>query len=290
MKSPLFIIGNPRSGTTLLRLMVASHPAIVVPPECGFAIWWREKYGAWTAADNAKDHVRGFINDLAQSKKIETWKLDYAYLAKEILAKQPGNYATLVSLVYETYAQAYKPAFERWGDKNNFHVRHVADLHALFPDAQFVHIVRDGRDVACSYRQLSQAKMTSAYAPKLPVDIAAIAGEWKANLEAVRADFAKLPAHLRKELRYEDLVRQPEDTLRKLCGFLGEPYEPQMLEYHVLNRRDSLEPGEFLQWKAKTLAAPDASALGKFQTELSSADIDLFVRVACEMLRAYHYI
>jgi len=286
---PIFIIGNPRSGTTLLRLMVTSHPSIVVPPECGFVIWWREKYSSWTAASADGGKAEEFIHNLAQSKKIETWELDFEMLLKKIRATRPASYAALVSLVYAAYAQRQKHGFKRWGDKNNFHVRHVATLHAIFPGAQFIHIVRDGRDIACSYRQLSEAKIASAYAPKLPTSIDAIAAEWKTNLEAVRADFARLPANQHSELRYEDLVLDPETTLRKLCGFLGERYETQMLDYHILNRRDILEPREFLQWKAKTLEAPDASNLGKFRTELPPEDIASFGKIAGDFLRTYGY-
>ena len=289
MKPPIFIIGNPRSGTTLLRLMVASHPGIVVPPECGFLIWWREKYGDWKSADADGVRLEEFLRDLAASKKIETWALDYAALAAAIRAVRPANYAALGSLVYAAFAKQHKPEFQRWGDKNNFHVKHVATLHALLPDACFVHIIRDGRDVACSYRQLARAKIQSAYAPKLPVDIAAIAEEWRTNLETVRRDFAALPAAQKHELRYEDLVRQPEATLRGLCAAIGETFDPLMLEYHQLNRRDKMEPGEFLQWKAKTLEAPDASDLGKFRTELPPEDIAAFGKIAGDLLRAYRY-
>jgi hypothetical protein len=286
---PIFIIGNPRSGTTLLRLMVASHPAIVVPPECGFAVWWREKYQGWNA-DSATDRVEEFLRDLAQSKKIETWQMDFKAVADAIRSEKPANYAALVSLAYSVYARQHKPAFRRWGDKNNFHVRHVATLYALFPGAQFIHIVRDGRDAACSYRQLSEKKIESAYAPKLPVAIDSIAAEWKDNLEAVRAGFATLPKDQRAEVRYEDLVHEPENTLRSLCEFLGETFDAKMLEYYSLNRRDTLEPTEFLQWKSKTLNPPDVAGIGRFRAELTAAEIETFEKIAGEMLRAYNYL
>ncbi len=267
--------------------MIASHHAIVVPPECGFAIWWNNKYGSWSVGNGQPVE---FIRDLSQSKKIETWNLDFQALLNEILDTRPTDYAALVALVYNAYARRQKPNFKRWGDKNNFHVRHVADIHALFPDALFIHIVRDGRDIACSYRHLNKAKIESAYAPKLPTNIDTIANEWRSNLEAVRADFRRLPAGQCCELRYEDLVRTPVKTLSELCDFMGESYDPQMLEYHLKNRLDSLEPSEFLQWKAKTLIAPDSSALGKFRTELTAIEINRFENIAGELLEEYRYI
>ena len=290
MKPPIFIIGNPRSGTTLFRLMVTSHPSIVVPPECGFAIWWREKYGNWNGAAAESKEASAFVADLAQSKKIETWKLNFDLLLAELRRVRPANYSALVSLVYEIYARARKPGFQRWGDKNNFHVRHVGTLHSLFPEAQFLHIVRDGRDVACSYRQLKRTKIESAYAPNLTTDVAEIATEWKTNLEFVRDGFDVLPMRQRLEIRYKDLVTQSEATLRTVCEFLGEAFHREMLDYHLLNRRDTLEPNEFLQWKAKTLDAPDATALGKFRTELTPEEIASFEKIAGDMLRKYRYL
>ncbi len=290
MKPPIFIIGNPRSGTTLFRLMLTSHPAIVIPPECGFAIWWQKKYHDWTADCAASARAGEFIADLFSSKKIETWNLESKNLLAQIQAVRPNDYSALVSLVYEFYAASHKPGFQRWGDKNNFHIRHIPDLHALFPQAQFLHITRDGRDVACSYRQLGEAKITSAYAPKLARDITVIAEEWKSNLEAVDAAFQSLPVAQKMEIRYEDLVQQTEKTLRAVCAFLGEPYDSQMLNYHQLNREHALEPAEFLQWKAKTLEAPDASALGKFRTQLTAEEISAFENVAADQLRKHLYL
>lgn len=267
--------------------MMASHPFIVVPPECGFAIWWKNKYASWSDHDERPDE---FVRDLAQSKKIETWNLDFKALLQEILDTRPSDYATLVALVYNAYARRQKPEFKRWGDKNNFHVRHVMDIHELFPDAQFIHIVRDGRDVACSYRQLNKANIESAYAPKLTSNIDTIANEWRDNLEAVRSAFRRLPLAQCYQLRYEDLVINPVKSLSDLCDFIGEPYNSEMLDYHLNNRLKTLEPSEFLQWKAKTLMAPDSSALGKFQSELTTIEISHFENIAGELLKEYRYI
>jgi hypothetical protein len=289
MKPSVFIIGSPRSGTTLLRLMLTSHPFIVVPPECGFIIWWLEKYRDWNAAAADSERAVDFVADLARSKKIETWDLDFDALLTQCRRARPANYSALVSLVNEAYARRRKPGFHRWGDKNNFHVRHVETLHSLFPKAQFLHLVRDGRDVACSYQQLGRAEIKSLYAPKLPTDIVEIAAEWKGNVEAVGNAFSTIPPAQRLEIRYEDIVTQSESILREVCEFLDESYSPQMLDYHVLNRRDGLEPSEFLRWKPKTLDAPDAAALGKFRTELSAAEIKSFEEIAGGLLRKYRY-
>lgn len=286
---PLFVIGSPRSGTTLLRLMLTAHPGIVIPPECGFAIWWAKKYADWREADAGGERLQEFVRDLQSSRKFETWQLDPAPLTEALRDARPQTYAQLVDGIYRHYAAVHGKPAARWGDKNNFYLSHIPEIRALFPGAQFVHIVRDGRDVACSYRQINRAAHTSAYAPKLPDEPSAIAAEWSANIAAIRAAFEKLGWESVCELRYEDLVSRPERELRKLCEFLGAPFDAAMLDYAEQNRRDSLEPADFLAWKALTLEPPRAEQAGRFQRDLSAGQIAEFEAVAGATLALYGY-
>ena len=85
MQSPLFVIGNPRSGTTLLRLMLTCHPAVIIPPECGFVIWLKRKYFNWALADSGNTAiVNELVNDLFECRKFETWELDQASVSRAI--------------------------------------------------------------------------------------------------------------------------------------------------------------------------------------------------------------
>ena len=268
----------------MLRLMLTSHPNIVIPPECGFAIWWAAKYENWQIGQ-----VPEFIADLKSSKKIETWNLDYPRLVDFLNSQRPTSYANVVSLVYEFYARSRKPGFQRWGDKNNFYLDHVPALHALFPCAQFVHIVRDGRDVACSYRKLSGAKIESCYAPKLPGDVREIARLWKSNLQTVADAFSAIPRKQALMVRYEDVVRQTELTLRRISTFLGQEFDPIMLDYHHLNKMEKLEPAEFLQWKANTLNKPMPERIGNFAHELTWDETNAFEEIAETALKSHGY-
>jgi hypothetical protein len=201
MRPPVFLIGNPRSGTTMFRLMLTAHPAIAIPPECGFAVWWWRKYETWSEALATDDRIHEFVSDLRQSRKIETWELDYAALTEEIRSRRPASYETLVSIVYERYARQQGRTIRRWGDKNNFHIRRISDLRIIFPDAVFLHLVRDGRDVACSYRELAKRELKSKYAPDLPSDVVGIATEWRDNLSLARDDLAAAPAASYRDVR-----------------------------------------------------------------------------------------
>lgn len=284
---PIFVIGNPRSGTSLLRLVLASHSRIIIPPECGFAIWWLSKYRNWRVTDN---RLSEFMLDLSNSRKIETWKLDYAGLQNLIQQSEPKTYSQLVSLVYEYYCHMHGQSSARWGDKNNFHIRHIREIRELFPNACFVHIVRDGRDVLASYRELMMRRFTSPYAPRLPVDACEVAREWCGNLLAFRSDTVDLDGKTIFELRYEDFVREPREAVEKLCTFLGEEFERGMLEYWLADDRGKGEPDGFMEWKALTRVAPTTSKIGRYGRELAGTEIAAFERIAGPMLAQYGYL
>jgi hypothetical protein len=283
---PVFIIGNPRSGTTLLRLMLTNHQNIVIPPECGFAVWFYEKYHSLHFSEN---EISAFIQDLSGARKIETWNLDYAQLRKYIISSEVASYPQIVAAVYKFYGHSLGKNARRWGDKNNFYLHHIETLSTMFPSAQFIHIVRDGRDVACSYKALSKSQIISRYAPDLPVSIQEIAHEWMENIQKIRTSFKKLPSWQVLEIRYEDLVSSTVKELQKICDFLGEPYDPAMELYYLKNKQEQQEPVEFLQWKVKTLEKPTTTEIGKYKRELSGLEIKEFEAIAKQILGMYHY-
>ena len=291
MKSPVFIIGNPRSGTTLLRLMMTCHRNIVVPPECGFAVWLYDKYKNWGKPEGRDElSLTGFLDDLMPCKKMYTWKLEKSDLYDFLSERQPQAYPELVSSIYELYALSQGRRVRRWGDKNNFHIHYIETIKAMFPNASFLHIVRDGRDVACSYKKLHERKIGSSYAPNLPSGIEDIANQWKTNVETVIASFDAIGWENVHEITFTGLILDTESTLRDLCEAIGEEYDPSMLDYEVTNRRNQLEPVEFMEWKEKTLRPPMKTEVGRYKDELPSEEIRTFESIAATQLKRYGYM
>lgn len=287
MNPPVFILGNPRSGTTMLRLMLNNHKNIVIPPECGFAVWFYEKY-----QDRVIDRqtIEEFMLDLAGAKKIETWRLEFEKLQGDLLKRGPENYGEMVSFIYEYYGRSIGRNFLRWGDKNNFYIQHVSTIKKMLPSARLIHIVRDGRDVACSYRAINRSNIQSKYAPHLPHKIEEIAFQWLTNLRSAINAFEKIGWQNVYEIRYEDLTLQPAHELKKLCTFLDEPYDPNMESYYIKNQVEQQEPVEFLQWKAKTLERPTTSQVGRYLAELADDELEEFEQIALPMLHRYNYL
>jgi len=286
-----FIIGNPRSGTSLLRLMLTCHSEIMIPPECAFLVWWYEKYKNWND-ENQDELLESFIKDLAQSKKIEFWELDFVLLKEYLSQRNISDYASLSDMVYSFYIEMKSSSkVKYWGDKNNYYVKHIDLLNQLFPDAKFIQIIRDGRDVASSYKNMGQIKSDSKYAPNLPSEISEIAAEWAGNNEMIYTSFQK-EGLIDKTItvRYEDLVMHPEKSLKRLCDFLLIEFEDGMLNYHSENRNSFLEPKDFLAWKQKTFQKIDSKAVGKYKTHFSKSEIESFEQIAKSTLEKYNYL
>lgn len=280
-QDPFFILGNPRSGTSLLRLMLNSHPEIVVPPECGFLLWLSDKYAYQSSYD---EHTySNFVDDLFKTKKIETWGIQKEKLLGKIKAAQPKDYTSMTSIVYSHYAMEKEKKPRLHGDKNNYYISEIDKIEKLFPQAKLIYIVRDGRDVAASYLKIKNSQISSQYKPTLPQSIENIASDWsKSTLKA--QTMQKQPNTC--VILYEHLVRDPERTLSTICTHLNVDYSDSMLQFY--NNND--EPVDFLQWKAKTKHPVDTSSLGSYKRELSQKQILSFEQHAHDALKAFNYL
>lgn len=283
--SPFFILGNPRSGTSLFRLMLNSHPHMVIPPESGFLQWWYSKYNNWSLEDSTDEHkVIDYVTDLLSSKKIEDWNLDKETLIKVILTEKPINYLELSTLVYLSYKNNSNLEVLRIGDKNNYFIHHLNTLNRISPKAKYIHLIRDGRDVACSYRNIKQLKSTSVYKPNLVYSIEDIAKEWKLNITSI-ANFLVDKPHLK--IRYEDLLFNPEMELKKVCEFLEISYNDTMLNFYQDDLND--EPLNTRDWKMKTLEPLDNTNSLKYLKILSQEEIQIFNKINLDLLKNNGY-
>jgi hypothetical protein len=162
------------------------------------------------------------------------------------------------------------------------------DVGRYYPDAKYIHLIRDGRDVACSFKDLGAKKMSSKYAPKLPTEISEIAKRWQENI-AFLTDFkAKQIQKNTITVRYEDLLLNTEQEVKRLMEFLGLEFQAEMLAYYHQDTKD-IEPAEFFQWKEKLKKPPDVSNIGKYKSQLSTAEILKFNEIARKELAEFNY-
>lgn len=287
---PLFILGNPRSGTSLFRIMLTSHPNICIPPECGFIQWWFTKYKNWSIHDSSNPiEIAKYIEDLASSKKIETWNLDYTELNQLIITSKPKNYAELSLSVLQQFCDQQNKNAIYLGDKNNYYIHHLDVIKQIFPLAKYIAIIRDGRDVACSYKNINILKTTSKYKPILPSDIESIAKEWGKNNKAILNFGETIGSENFCYIKFEDLLTDSEVILKSICDFLNIDFSINMLKYAELNKTNKLEPDQLMDWKKKTYLAPDATGISKYKMELTEKDIEIFQSINSELLGLLGY-
>jgi hypothetical protein len=189
---PIFIVGCQRSGTTLLRLILDAHPNISCGPETRF------------------------LEDLARITGERHWRRMQLYgFPKEYWHER---IAALFDGFQSDYARARGKT--RWADKTPRYALCIGYLNELFPTCQVVHVIRDGRDVVASHRD-RWGWWAAVKAVK----------KWPSYLTTARTAGAGLPAGRYHEVRYEELVSDPEAALRALLDFLGEPWDPAVLEH-----------------------------------------------------------
>lgn len=237
VSGPIFVVGSMRSGSTMLRLVLDSHPHIAIGAETGFM-----------AALHGTKEIAGW-------KFGKDWYERLNWSEPEVDERLHDFYAGL----FERYAA--EQGKRRWGEKTPFHTRHLPEMGQVFPEAVFVGIVRHPGGVAASLR----AKFHYGYQEALDY--------WTAcNLELLRGG-----AGLGERFalcRYEDLVAEPESTLRELLGWLHEPWDPGVLAHHRVQREKGtaraveggtissapIDPLRAVQWTA-TAEAGDRDAL-----------------------------
>lgn len=278
------MIGNPRSGTSLFRLMLHLHSQICIPPESHFFLWLEEKYSSWNI-----DRLDDYLNDLNESTKFETWDINSHDLHAFICHHDPKNYGELNCIIYLFYAvkNNMQPLF--WGDKNKLWKEKLETVASYYPEARFIHIIRDGRDVVCSFRELAKKNIESRYTPNVPLDIEHLSRRWNMNIKRIMAFQEKIPASQFLVIRYEDLLSHTEREMRKAFEFLGVPFESDVLDYYLVEDPSLIEPKEFLQWKQKLREPIDHSNMGKYKTKLTLHEIQYFNRINSDLLEAFNY-
>ena len=199
-----YIISNPRSGSSMLRLMLNSHPNIHVPPECGFMVWLYKKYKH--ANLNNKLILNSFIDDLIDSRKFEHWEIDQVILNEHFKHKKISSFYDLCLQIYKLNMSIQCQKKDVIGDKNNFYLNYINEIMDIDSSAKFIHLVRDGRDVACSYKEIYNSKIISKYKPTLPTKIEDIAHEWVLNLSTIRKSLNSLNNLIYIEIKYEELL------------------------------------------------------------------------------------
>ncbi len=280
-----FIVGVEDSGAVLLRLMLNSHPDWAILPETRFipeiSRQWRE----------TKDQREFFLQALVKQSTWKDFHIDPNVLRTRIAAINPSDLTQLLRAFYKLYAEnSNKP---RWGDGTLGYVISMELIQKLIPEARFIHVIRDGRDVVQSHRNNSSN----------PHFIEEAASQWVWTIAQARRQAQNLNHYL--EIQYEKLTLNPTDTLKQICEFISLPGDPAMLSYQIpasgqlmeFDQKTIAPRGDKVMCGAKkrlTMNSPSAPRLesnriGNWRNEMTISEKKAIEAIAATMLRELGY-
>ncbi len=269
---PIIVCGCPRSGTTMLQLMLHGHPRIAIPPENRFVLPAYKRRAAFGDLSDPARH-RELARWIVEHHSFDDFGLDADALVEQIVAAPP-TLGSALGTVFRAYAARFgKP---RWGDKRPAYLRNLDVILRLFPDAQVINIVRDGRDCVASLKEM----------PWLGDSFDEIVGSWARAVDEGDRWARRLDASSYHQLRYEDLVADPEPHLRKLCDFLGEEYDPAMAEPSKVAK---VAVPSYKTWHARTHGEVTTERVQSWQHRLTAEEIALTEAALGDRLKACGY-
>ena len=268
---PIIVLGCPRSGTTLLQVMLHSHPRIAIAPETRFMLpAYRRRLRFGNLEDRANrlalaEFVAGrgrFFGNLG---------LDRQATIRQIV-EGPPTFGSVIGIVLQAYAERFgRP---RWGEKRPAYVRHIGVVMRLFPDAQIVHIMRDPRDCVASLKRMPWWKRGIYHS----------VSAWAQAIDYTDEAERRWPG-LVTRVQYERLVADPESELRAVCAALGEEYVPAMAEPEQL--APAVVPRK--HWHRSTKGSPTTERVGLWRENLESWEAALCETVLAERMRRFGY-
>lgn len=272
--APFFVTGFQRSGTTLLRMMLDSHPEVAIPLDTT-GLWSRKErqLGAFGPLEDEANRRR-LVESLLAEERIRLWQVPLT-VDDVIRASSRAGYPGVIEGFHIAYARSKGKT--RWGDKDPGTMVRLPSVLGWFPDARIVHIVRDGRDACLSLLRQSFGGD----------DLMRCAEQWREQVWWVRQIGGILGEERYHELRYEDLVEDPEAVLRPLARFLDLEWSPAMLEYH--RRVEESVPEEKRHIWPLLDRPPQASARYRWKREMSEGERTCFEKRAGRVLAEYDY-
>lgn len=222
--TPLFIISAGRSGTTLLRSMLAAGGQIAIPPEIQVLPKLPVKFLAYQSL-GWEDLANLIIAEFESSHYFDFWDINLKSAYKQVknLPESERSLSRIIEIIMMEYAAQKFPEAKKWGDQSPLNTFYLPYIRRVFPQAQYLHLVRDGRDVISSMvkRHGDEYLEEAVY-------------RWNTSISRVRSFQKQANPENVLEIKYENLVQHPEETLIKVCSFIKVDYKQVMLDYWKL--------------------------------------------------------
>lgn len=258
---PVFIGGCPRSGTTLLGAMLGVGPRLLTVPEA----WFKMRLLAHVDAAGLVD-TRTALDGLRRDDRFALWRVPLP--SDDGVPRMVPARDLLTWLVLRFGARSDKPTPAVWVDHSPSNVRHALTLAQVFPEARFIHLVRDGRAVAASVLPLDWGPNRASEA----------ASWWGTHVAMGLAAERRLGSERVRLVRFEDLVARPADVLEDVCDWLDVPFDARMLD-----RRDYHVSAYTVTQHDRVPQAPDPARIDAWRTDLAPRQVEDFEYVTWEL-------
>lgn len=268
-----FFVGCDRSGTSLLMAMFNSHPELAITYEThSIPALAAQKH---LIEQSSGFDVHAFAQAVIEEKRFTGFGRSLEEVKAALQAQPPSCLSDALRTLYRRFASDRDKS--RYADKTPRYVLSIPPLAELFPEAVFVHIVRDGRAVALSLRDVEWG----------PTSIGDCARFWKKRVVAWRSAARSLGPGRCLEVRYEELVTNPEETARQVCRFIELDWRPEVLDY-VKGAQDVIDSSP-VPHRHQGLLRPPRAGFRDYTREMRPRDIALFERSAGDALQQFGY-
>lgn len=256
-----FAIGAPRSGNTLLRAMLSSHPRVCIPPESYFLATATKVFRS-LPRKSWNDVVDRVLYSFECPQFVETWRIDLDRVRRRAwdLAGEHRTCRDVLLALYAEYAESVKPGADVWGDKTPQNTLNLPWIHMVWPDAKFIWLLRDGRDAVASY--------VNSGLTRLGLDNACAL--WRRSNRAASGFCGDIGGAQCQVLRYEALVSEPRGCMERMSSFLGVEFSAAMLDFS--GGAGSLGDVPQFAHHANVMKDLTADSVGKWRRTLSPGD------------------
>jgi hypothetical protein len=271
---PVFVGGCPRSGTTLLRTMLNTHPALAMPHETRFLIAGWERRAIFGDLSDPQNRRR-VAKWIARRPKSRLYRLGLE--PDELIAAldaAPPTIGSVLGAPFAAYAQRHQK--ERWGDKRPSHAQHLDAIFAMFPHAQFVNMVRDPRAAVASVRKIGW----------YGGDVTGGAALWLRSVRAVDRWRRRLAPDQLLDLQYEELVHEPRRSLGRIAIFLA--LAPEGIEAMMRFHENSDVPTD-PTFHPRIASPVTTDAVRAWEATLTKEEVAFIEHVLGDQMRRYGY-
>ena len=272
---PFFIIGSGRSGNTLLRSILSGNSDISIPPESYRIPFAIKKFHIFNNRD-WEDIVPQVLKEFEDCKEFYTWEIDITDAQKRLenIADSKRTLSNIFDELFCTYTEKHSPGSKIWGDKTPMNTLYLDWVGTVFPRSKFIHIIRDGRDVASSYLKMERYDT-----------ILEAANRWINSIESAQSFGSKIKENY-IEIRYEELVTKPEEVIKYTCDFLDIDYDSKMLDH----TKQVKKLGDTDKEHHSNLSKPISSdSVGKWRNNLSESDQESITKLLHKHLQRLGY-